>query len=310
MGEAQVHVVDVPGAIQLSREQVCLSEGGFAALELIVPDDFGRPGARTQILLSDGESHAIFTVAAVLPGVGHGEALVAMGDPDRLFAGAAPSETVDATTDVLAAEQLVETVTTSGDVAVIALHGGAIERHTDGQAALVAADPRLDVDLWVCVGRGTDQFRRLHITSDDISEHSFPGFRALLGREHRCAVSFHGFNRATKPGTTTALDVIVGGQFDLDRRYEIADRIRHTLRPEGAFEVYVATSCSDPLSGLSPRNAVNRLARSRGIQIEQSARLRRSPDAPQLVAGAVVEALLGWDDCVQSERSAPALVCE
>jgi phage replication-related protein YjqB (UPF0714/DUF867 family) len=295
MGKAQVHVVEVPGAIQLSREQVCLSEGGFAALELTVPGDFGRPGARTQVLLHHGESHAIFTVAAVLPGVGPDEALIAMGDPDRLFAGEAPSATVDATTDILAAEQLVETVTTSGDVAVIAPHGGAIDRHTDGQAAMVAADPRLDVDLWLCVGRGTDQFRRLHITSDDISEHSFPGFRALLGREHRCAVSFHGFNRARRPGTTTALDVIVGGQFDLDRRYDIADRIRHVLPPEAAFEVYVTTSCRDPLSGLSPRNAVNRLASSRGIQIEQSARLRRSPDAPRLVAEAVVEALLGWD---------------
>lgn len=295
MGEAQLRVVEVPGAIQLSREQVCLSEGGFTALELTVPDDFGRPGARRQVLLNDGESYALFTVAALLPGDGPGEASVAMGDPDRLFAGSAPSATVVAMTDVFAAEQLVETVTTPGDVAVIAPHGGAIERHTDEQAATVAADLRLDVDLWACLGRGTDQFRRLHITSDDISEHSFPGFRALLQREHRCAVSFHGFNRATKPGTTTALDLIVGGQFDLDRRYDLADRIRHQLPPEAAFEVYVTTSCRDPLSGLSPRNAVNRLASSRGIQIEQSGRLRRSPDAPRLVAEAVVEALLVWD---------------
>jgi phage replication-related protein YjqB (UPF0714/DUF867 family) len=295
MADAQVQVVEVPGAIQLSREQVCLSEGGFAALELTVPDDFGRPGARTQVLFNDGESYALFTVAAVLPGDGLGEASVAMGDPDRLFAGSAPSATVVAMTDVFAAEQLAETVTTSGDVAVIAPHGGAIERQTDDQAAMVAADPRLDVDLWVCLGRGADQFRRLHITSDDISEHSFPGFSTLLGREHRCAVSFHGFNRATKPGTATALDVIVGGQFDLDRRYDLADRIRHRLPPEAAFEVYVTTSCGDPLAGLSPRNAVNRLSRSRGIQIEQSGRLRRSPDAPRLVAEAVVEALLAWD---------------
>jgi phage replication-related protein YjqB (UPF0714/DUF867 family) len=295
MADAQMQVVEVPGAIQLSREQVCLSERGFAALELTVPDDFGRPGARTQALITDGEAAALFTVAAVLADADPGEALVAMGDPDRLFAGSAPSATVVATTDVFAGEKLVETATTSGDVAVIAPHGGAIERQTDDQAAMVAADPRLDVDLWACLGRGTDQFRRLHITADDISERSFPGFRALLEREHRCAVSFHGFNRARRPGTTTALDVIIGGQFDLDRRYDLADRIRHALPPEAAFEVYVTTSCADPLAGLSPRNVVNRLAPARGIQIEQSGRLRQSPDAARLVAEAVVEALLAWD---------------
>jgi phage replication-related protein YjqB (UPF0714/DUF867 family) len=215
-----------------------------------------------------------------------------MGDPDRLFAGAAPSATVSATTDVFAAGQLVETVTESGDVAVIAPHGSAIERHTDEQVAMLGADPRLEIDQWVCVGRGADQFRRLHITSDDISEHSFPGLYALLERTHRCAVSFHGFNRAIKPGTTIALDVIVGGQFDLDRRYDLADRIRHALPPEAEFEVFVTTSCGDPFSGLSPRNVVNRLAGSGGIQIEQSGRLRQFPYAPRLVAGAVAEALL------------------
>jgi phage replication-related protein YjqB (UPF0714/DUF867 family) len=292
MGEGHLNVVEVPGAIELSREQVGLSAGGFAALDLAVPDDFTRPGARAQLLLTDGQSHAIGTVAAVLPDVGSDDAVIAMGDPDRLFAGAAPSATVVATTDLFAAAQLFETVTTAGEVAVIAPHGGAIERHTDDQAAMIADDPRLDVDLWACVGRGIDQFRRLHITSDDLSEQSFPGFRILLGREHRYAVSFHGFNHATKPGTTTALDVIVGGQFDLDRRYDVADRIRQKLRAEGAFEVYVTTSCGDPFSGLSPRNAVNRLAYAGGIQIEQSGRLRQSPDGPRLVAEAVVDALL------------------
>jgi phage replication-related protein YjqB (UPF0714/DUF867 family) len=291
MGEAQLHLGDVPGGIELSQEQVCLSAGAFAALGIPVPDDFSRPGARTQILLSNQDAHAVVTVAAVHPDGVH-DVLVAMGDPDRLFAGAEPSSTVSATTDVLAAGQLVETVTTSGDVAVIAPHGGAIERQTDGQATMVAADPRLDVDLWVCMGRGFDQFRRLHITSDDLSEQSFPGFRTLLAREHRHAVSFHGFNRATRPGTATVVDVIVGGQFDVDRRYDIADRIRHALPPEEAFEVCVTTSCSESFSGLSPRNVVNRLASPGGIQIEQSTRLRQFPDGPRLVADAVAEALL------------------
>jgi phage replication-related protein YjqB (UPF0714/DUF867 family) len=291
VAQAQLRVVDAPGDIELAREQVALSEGGFAALELAVPADFTRPGARAQVLLSDGHSHAICTVAAVLPNPD--PAMIAMGNPDRLFAGEVPSEFVTATTDVLAAGQLVETVTPAGDVAVIAPHGGAIERYTDDQAAMVAADARLNADLWVCAGRGTDQFRRLHITSDDLSEQSFPGLRALLARTHRCAVSFHGFNRATKPGTTTALDLIVGGQFDLDGRYEIADRIRHALlTTEAKFEVYVTTSCTDPLSGLSPRNVVNRLAGGGGIQVEQSGRLRECLDARRLVALSIAEALV------------------
>ena len=291
MAEAQLRVEEVPGSIQLSQEHVCLSAGAFTALELTIPDDFHRPGAGRQLLLSDRDSHAIVTVATVLPD-NLARAAIGMGDPDRLFAGAAPSATVSATTDVFAAGQLVETVTQSGDVAVIAPHGSAIERHTDEQVAMLGAEPRLEIDQWVCVGRGVDQFRRLHITSDDISEHSFPGLCALLERTHRSAVSFHGFSRAIKPGTTIALDVIVGGQFDLDRRYDLADRIRHALPPEAEFEVFVTTSCGDPFSGLSPRNVVNRLASSGGIQIEQSGRLRQFPYAPQLVAGAVAEALL------------------
>jgi phage replication-related protein YjqB (UPF0714/DUF867 family) len=88
------------------------------------------------------------------------------------------------------------------------------------------------------------------------------------------------------------LDVIVGGQFDLDRRYDLADRIRHALPPEAEFEVFVTTSCGDPFSGLSPRNVVNRLSGSGGIQIEQSGRLRQYLDARRRVAGAVAEALL------------------
>jgi hypothetical protein len=64
------------------------------------------------------------------------------------------------------------------------------------------------------------------------------------------------------------------------------------LPTEARFEVYVTTSCTDPLSGLSPRNAVNRLAGSRGIQIEQSARLRQLPDARGRVAQSIAEALV------------------
>jgi hypothetical protein len=97
MAQAQLHVVDVPGAIELSREQVAMSHGGFAALDLAVPEDFTRPGARAQVLLSDGHSHAFAPWPRFSPNVDPDPAMVATGDADRRFAGEVPSESVTAT---------------------------------------------------------------------------------------------------------------------------------------------------------------------------------------------------------------------
>jgi len=291
MPEALLELVDDVCATDMPAEHACLSAGGFAALGLAVPGDFSRPGARPQLLLTVGRSAAAITVAAVLTRDVPARAMIAMGDPDRLSAGA-PTSTVLASTDLFAAGHLVESVQLSGDIAVIGPHGGAIERHTDAQVDLLAKDARLRVDAWTCSGKGLSQLRRLHITSDDLSERSFPGLRALLEREHRLAVSFHGFDRATGPGTATPVDVIVGGQFNLERRYDLADQIRLRLPVDQRFEVFVTTSCGDPHAGLSPRNAVNRLADAGGIQIEQSRRLRDSPEARQLVTEAIADALL------------------
>jgi hypothetical protein len=165
----------------LSAEQASLTGPGFEALGLAVPDDFGRPGAGVQLLLSADNSFALVTIAAVLSG---SAAAIALANPDRLRSGASVPSIVQATTNVFAAGHLVETTTQSGSVAVIAPHGGGIERETDSQVEILAGDTRLQVDTWVCRGKGTQQFRRLHITSDDLSEQSFPGFRALLDRPY------------------------------------------------------------------------------------------------------------------------------
>ena len=290
MGDAQLFLVPMIGGAGLSAEQASLTEAGFAALDLAVPDDFGRPGAGVQLLLGAGNSLALVTIAAVLPGPA---ASIALAEPGRLPSGTAVPHTIRATTDVFAAGQIEERTTQSGSVAVIAPHGGGIERQTDSQVEILARDTRLQVDTWVCRGMGAQQFRRLHIASDDLSEQSFPGLRALLDRAHRLAVSFHGFDTATSPRNDRALDVIVGGQLDLDERYDVAEMIRRTLPLDPAFEVFVATACSDPHAGLSPRNAVNRLSKHGGLQIEQSLRLRQHPEAPSLVAEAVIEALTG-----------------
>jgi len=289
MGDARLVLMPAPGGVGLSAEQASLTEVGFDALGLAVPDDFGRPGAGVQLLLSAENSFALVTIAAVLPG---STASIALADPDRLLSGASVPATVQATTNIFAGGQLEERTTQSGSIAVIAPHGGGIERQTDSQVDILAGDARLQVDAWVCRGKGTQQFRRLHITSDDLSEQSFPGFRKLLDRAHRLAVSFHGFDTANSPRNHRALDVIIGGQLDLGKRYDVAELIRRKLPSDSAFEVFVATACSDPHAGLSPRNAVNRLSRYGGLQIEQSLRLRSHTAAPSLVAEAVIEALI------------------
>ena len=290
MDEAQLLLVPLSAGVELSVEQASLSEAGYDALGVTVPDDFGRPGADIQLLLSVAESFALVTIAAVHHGP---DASIALADPNRLVSGAPLPPMVQATTNVFAGGHIREEVAGSGSVAVIAPHGGGIELQTNVQAGILAADPRLQVDSWVCRGKGSRQFRRLHITSDDLSEQSFPGFRALLERPHQVAVSFHGFDVATAPRSNQAVDVIVGGQLDLDRRDDIAAHIRRALPTDPAFEIFVVTACSDPHAGLSPKNAVNRLCPGGGLQIEQSLRLRQHPVAPGRVAEALIDALLG-----------------
>src|SRR4249920_196514 len=68
MEEAQLLVVPLSGGVGLSAEQASLSEAGYDALGLAVPDDFGRPGAGIQLLLSAEDSFALVTVAAVQNG--------------------------------------------------------------------------------------------------------------------------------------------------------------------------------------------------------------------------------------------------
>ena len=150
MGEAQLLVVPLSGGVGLSAEQASLSEAGYDALGMAVPDDFGRPGAGIQVLLSAEDSFALVTIAAVHNG---SAASIALADPDRLVSGGHLPPTVQATTDVVAGGHLEEEATRSGSVAVIAPHGGGIERQTDFQAGILAADTRLQVDTWVCRGR-------------------------------------------------------------------------------------------------------------------------------------------------------------
>jgi len=269
-------------------ERVALGVDAFALLGVPIPPDFGVPGSRRQILVDAGRGVVAYTVAAA-----EGGEVVRMGRAamDRLLLPAPPPSPVDVTTDILGRCELLETTVlrSCSDVAVIAPHGGSIEDETDEQAELVASDPRFRADSWICRAPAGGAFRRWHITSDDLSEASFPGLRALLDRPHRIAVSFHGF------GAVGDLDVIVGGLVDDDVKRRVRDELERRLpavldRPPS---VLVATSSHDPHPGLLPDNVVNRLATQGGLQIEQAFALRSVRGAARVVAEVVGDELAG-----------------
>lgn len=282
MTSGRLHIAQAHG-LDRTGEQVALGPEAFALLDLPVPPDFDAPGSRRQILVDAGGGAVAYTVAAA---GGSGET-VQMGKAalGRLLMEEPPPTPVDVTTDVFAGCELSETAVlrSCANVAVIAPHGGSIERATGAQAEQVASDGPFRADSWICRGPGGGAFRRWHITSDDLSEASFPGLRALLNTPHDFAVSFHGFSDIDD------VDVIVGGLLDDEVRCALRDELERTLtavlgRPA---VVLLATSTDDPHPGQTPGNVVNRLARLGGLQIEQGLALRSTPDAPGVVAEVV-----------------------
>jgi phage replication-related protein YjqB (UPF0714/DUF867 family) len=266
-------------------ERVALGIEAFALLDLPVPPDFGAPGSRRQILVDAGDGVVAYTVAAAAAS-GSGE-VVQMSDAalGRLLMDEPPRSPVDVTADILGRCELVETTVlrSCANVAVIAPHGGSIERATDAQAERVASDDRFRADSWICRGPGGGAFRRWHITSDDLSEASFGGLRALLSTPHDLAVSFHGFSDIGD------VDVIVGGLLDVEVRRRVRDELerRLTVVLERPAIVLLAISTHDPHPGRAPDNGVNRLATLGGLQIEQGLALRSTRDAPEVVAEVV-----------------------
>jgi phage replication-related protein YjqB (UPF0714/DUF867 family) len=150
----------------------------------------------------------------------------------------------------------------------IAPHGGAIERHTDEQAELVAALLGCErASVWRCRGfkLGGGSFERWHITSTEIHEASFPLLRQISCRGFAYAVAFHGFSEA---------DVLIGGGAPLALKEEIGDAVERALIGSG-IRVRVANA-SENYDGDSAENIVNRLTAGgvNGVQIEQSIEAR------------------------------------
>jgi phage replication-related protein YjqB (UPF0714/DUF867 family) len=153
-------------------------------------------------------------------------------------------------------------------LAVLAPHGGMIERHTDDQAERVMS--RLGagfVSAWRCKGfqSGGGAFSRWHITSTDISEASFPLLQTICQRRFAHAVAFHGFSEA---------DVLVGGGAPLAFKGKIAEALAGVLTGS-SIQVRIAEP-SEQYDGDNPRNIVNRLTAcgTNGVQIEQSIEAR------------------------------------
>ncbi len=163
----------------------------------------------------------------------------------------------------------------------LAPHGGAIERHTDRQAELVASLLGADrASAWRCRGFEADggAFERWHITATEIHEGSFPLLNTIASRGFTHAVAFHGFSTD---------GVLVGGAAPLALKQEIAAALECVLAGS-TIQVRIARP-SDDNDGDSPRNLVNRLTAGgvNGVQIEQSLEARRR--FGQAIACAVAE---------------------
>lgn len=182
-------------------------------------------------------------------------------------------------------------------LAILAPHGGRIEVGTDDQAALVhdrLAQSGKPIRAWIARGfnRATGAHTCWHITSSEISEHSFPKLASLLDpAEARGpfahAVAFHGNNDSEA--------IIVGGGLPRDSDHTalkttLAVRIHRALEAVMDDPPAVEVARSGPLAGAQRRNIVNRVTvRGNGIQIEQPLAVRTEPRQREAIARAVAQ---------------------
>jgi phage replication-related protein YjqB (UPF0714/DUF867 family) len=183
-------------------------------------------------------------------------------------------------------------------LAILAPHGGGVERHTDDQAEIVyeaLVQESRPVRAWIARGfHPTNAHRCWHITSSAISEHSFPKLGSFFPSGPRGAfahaVAFHGHDDSTV--------VVVGGGQPRDNKHtalktQLSCKIRDALSEVTAEPPDVAVRLSGPLAGIGRRNIVNRVtARGNGIQIEQPPGVRDDPEQRKAVASAVAKLYL------------------
>ena len=265
--------VQLGSALDAGGERCGVSDGVLEQLDLFArPVDLSRPENRRQVRVRSPLNVGHDALCTLAENVAADMELSAAGS-ERAFAVTAPPP-LPATIDThILNQRLVELLDLRGDdwLAVLAPHGGNIERRTDQQAEQLAMDPRLrrrTPSLWRCRGTGADAFDRWHITSTDISEHSFPALGLLATNRFTHAVAFHGYDVDPKPGARP-LDVIVGGRATRALKTRIRDEIRTAVPRELAETVDLAPA-RHPLGARQPENLVNRFTRAGGVQIEQS----------------------------------------
>jgi phage replication-related protein YjqB (UPF0714/DUF867 family) len=183
-------------------------------------------------------------------------------------------------------------------LAILAPHGGRVERHTDDQAELVhdaLVQESRPVRAWIARGfHPTNAHRCWHITSSAISEHSFPILGSLFPSGPRGAfahaVAIHGHDASNV--------VVVGGGRPRDDKHtalktRLSCKIRDALSRVTAEPPDVEVRLSGPLAGIERRNIVDRVTgRGNGIQIEQPPGVRDDPEQRKAVASAVAELYL------------------
>lgn len=155
----------------------------------------------------------------------------------------------------------------ASSVAVVAPHGGAIERATSAIARALAGDAH---NLYLFEGRLQQRnYEELHLTSHRFDE---PECLALIGRcDH--VVTVHGYNPL--PDVEPDPGVVIGG---LDAA--LGARLAEALREAG-----IAVLTDGPrFRALDPNNVCNRGRLGRGVQLELSNRLRGGPLEPRFIA--------------------------
>jgi phage replication-related protein YjqB (UPF0714/DUF867 family) len=288
-----VTAVQVATDIDGKEERCAVDAAIFAALGLNpLTHDFTKPGNRPQIhvvVASDPARYALYTIAKLAGGANPVE--MGPGALERPFGTNPPASfaaTVDDNIQLWSGFSEHSPLGTGAFLVAIAPHGGLIEEWTDEQVEEVDKDPQLTslgMRRWFCKGTGPAPIGakdRWHITSNDISEISFPLLKDLIDVPFTHAVSFHGFG--SFPG-----DVWVGGRASAALKQRFVNEIQ-AVSPQ----LVVGDNPPSALRGNEMANIVNRLARGNGIQIEQSKNARDNWNAQ--IAQAVASVYVSLPD--------------
>lgn len=145
--------------------------------------------------------------------------------------------------------------------AIIAPHGGQVEKHTAEQAIYVRNQIR--TGFWASYGFGeTDAAatERWFIPSAEMSENSYPGLEKLRANFR---VELHGKHDLDVSG------IHIGGLASLESKNILRDNIRAALQKSGGGSIDVNTYQSSSHKGTNPHRIANRSADQTGIVIFQ-----------------------------------------